>query len=483
MKTTFTILTVLALILSACSTSSYVADDVYYAPGDQVRVHNKMARSNDRNAAETLKSAETGNFNAEQYTEPENVSAVSNGDTLSLDSFEYENGDRDVVVNNYYNTDYASRINRFYGPSVGLGYYSPYYDPFYYDPWYYGNSMYMGFNMGYGLGLGFGYGYPYYPSYGYGGCYSCYPYFSPFSGYYSGYNNGYYNGFYNGYYTGNGIIIDDGRYPNSYYGHRRNSSTARYNPVSAVSQKNAYSSTSTGRRRYGGTATTTTAATTKSAVTSTETTSTATQPSRRSTSTSGTRTANTRTIPQKSQQNNAQVNRRSYGTERAQSVSPSNVGTQTPARTGTSNTARKRTIPTTRVIPANHSGNKQATTNTGSSQRRYIPKYTNPKTNSKPSYNNSGSRSYSRSSATRKPTYSSSPASKSTYRSSPTRRSTYSTPSRSSSSRSYRSTSGSSFRSSGSSVRSSGSSVRSSGSTSRSSSSGSRSSGSSGRRK
>jgi len=450
----------LVLLLSACSTSSYVADDVYYTPGDEARIQRNMAGNNTKIKKNALKKAENSNFSAKSYTEPEKgLSVVSDGDTLSLDSFQYENGDRDVVVNNYY-SDYTGRINRFYSPYAGLDYYSPFYSPYSYDPWYYGSSFPLGFNMGLGFGLSYGFGYPnyYYPYSYYGGYYGGY-----YGDYYGGYNNWYYGG-YNAISTG---IVNDNRGVNGYYGHRRSSSTARYNPVNRTTAKNVSNYNVTGRRR-GGTTSTSTVSPQRTSDAVRKTTNVSSQVAgRRSINTSG---ETTRAIPHKTQQTNSQVIRRTSGAGRVQTVSRSTAGVKNPANTNRYQPVQKR-YTTTRVLPSRSTST--STVKSPGTQRRYIPRYSNPKTNSKPSYNNSSSKSYNvRSSVTRKPSYSSSPVRRSTYM--PVRRSTYSSPVRSSSSgRSYRSSSGGSSRSAGSSVRSSGSTSRSSGSASRSSGGGS----------
>eukprot|EP00825_Cyclidium_porcatum_P023126 TRINITY_DN2542_c0_g1_i2.p1 TRINITY_DN2542_c0_g1~~TRINITY_DN2542_c0_g1_i2.p1 ORF type:complete len:227 (-),score=5.54 TRINITY_DN2542_c0_g1_i2:668-1348(-) len=106
-----------------------------------------------------------------------------------------DDGDRPVVVNNYYAADdydyyYASRIRRFHQPYLGFNYYSPFYTDYYwYDPFYFGSSIYWGPSFGFGIGLGFGWD-PWCSGWGYGG------------GYYAGYGyGGYYGGgYYGGYY-------------------------------------------------------------------------------------------------------------------------------------------------------------------------------------------------------------------------------------------------------------------------------------------
>jgi hypothetical protein len=104
----------------------------------------------------------------------------------------------------YYDYSYASRINRFYNPYYGFGYYSPFYLGFsyspwgFYDPFWYRPSFYFGMHWGWGS---FGWGYPFY-----------YPYYwSPYSSYW--YNRGYWDSYwgynYYGWYSSN-----------NYYGHR-----------------------------------------------------------------------------------------------------------------------------------------------------------------------------------------------------------------------------------------------------------------------
>ncbi|MCD6596895.1 MAG: hypothetical protein J7L04_04365, partial [Bacteroidales bacterium] len=178
MKIKFTILAAITLLLGACSSSTYLADDAYYSPKDDARAAKKAAKEQTK---ATAIAAEQG-LESAQYTDPTGpVVGISQGDTLTLDDFEYENGDKELVVNNYYENNYddptnsyETRINRFYGSSVGLGYYSPYY-----SSW--GPSLSM--SIGFGMGFGFGYGmggyyppYPYYPPY-YRSCYTCYPYY------------------------------------------------------------------------------------------------------------------------------------------------------------------------------------------------------------------------------------------------------------------------------------------------------------------
>jgi hypothetical protein len=79
-----------------------------------------------------------------------------------------------------YDYDYATRINRFYYPYGGFGYYDPFYYPYAYygfSPFYYGFGWGWGAGFGIGWGWGAGWGYPWY----YGGYYG---------GYHGWYNHG-----------------------------------------------------------------------------------------------------------------------------------------------------------------------------------------------------------------------------------------------------------------------------------------------------
>lgn len=130
----------------------------------------------------------------------------------------------------YYEDDgyyYTNRIQRFYHPYVGFGFYAPAYTGFYYDPWdYYYPSSGFSISIGFGIGFGWGswYGYPYYPyygypyyGYGYSPYYGCGAYYPP----YYGCGGGYY-GCGGGYYNDHWGHHDDhhGGYHDYYYGPR-----------------------------------------------------------------------------------------------------------------------------------------------------------------------------------------------------------------------------------------------------------------------
>ncbi len=223
-------------MLASCKSSydsAAVYDDVYYTPKN-----NTFSTSN----SSPSKSIYGGAQQSEAYQQsatPESVpiegseykSYSYSGDTLppasSQDNEYYyveEEGDE------YYDYDYASRINRFHNPGMGFGYYSPMYTGYYpgYGPSF---SMNYGFgfpssyfSLGFNYGWGGGYYNPWYydPWYGYPGW--GYPgYGWGYGGsYWSGYNHGYWNGYYaggGGYYPGypgGGENI----YPEYYYGPR-----------------------------------------------------------------------------------------------------------------------------------------------------------------------------------------------------------------------------------------------------------------------
>ncbi len=160
--------------------------------------------SNDSYSAKTVNPEYIARYKSQAA---ENASSqTSEGDTYSSDDYyvesqsedypeyadeEYQKDSKTKVINNYYG--YPTR-SRFYRP---YSFYDPfYYDPFY-DPFFYGSSFgpsYYGFYSPYyrpryrpGLTFSVSYGY------GYGGFYCPSPYY-PASAYYAGYNRGYYNG-------------------------------------------------------------------------------------------------------------------------------------------------------------------------------------------------------------------------------------------------------------------------------------------------
>lgn len=427
MKSYLIPVTIAALLFASCSSSRYMYDDAYYNPKDEIRAERKTQKQTEKNAEKADEVPVTEAFAAAEYTEPAGeVMGVYNGDTLALETFEFENGDKDVVVNNYYEgsasyTDYGSRLSRFYGPSIGMGYYSPYYtgySPYYYDPFfypYYSPYYYPRFSFGISFGWGYGYNYfptPYYPGY-YGGGYSS-----------SGFGS-------------SGVYISEAtNETNPFHStRRRGSSTARRTVTVTEGDKGLVSTPVAGRRNSTTNAVSTQNGTTASSLRRNE---------------GLTRNGNQeRTIPQRE---------------------GSQTGARRASNTINRSTAGTQTASGTRVIKKSDAASNR-TTNTASN-RRYVPRYSNPRTTAKPNYNNSRSKTYN----------GKAPSKRRAVYTAPARRSNtgYSAPSRS---RSFPGSgvmssgrSGGTFRSSGTSgrsggaVRSSGSSSRSSGSTSRSSS-------------
>lgn len=231
MKTKLPFVVVVAILVSACTTGSYMTknydDGIYFNPGDvppvtavttQAPTQEKSAQINKSDASNqqiimsqmdknpdgstTLNNSiyqpDQNNTNTDQQSYNMDNQQLAESDTTKY----YNDDDVKYVINNYYdgsdNVDFGYRLGRFYNP------YSPFYDDWYYgynSPWY---SGYYGMNMGFGWDS-WGYGYPGY-----------YGYYSPFSfglggywglgygGYYDPYYSGYYGGgYYGGYYGGN----------------------------------------------------------------------------------------------------------------------------------------------------------------------------------------------------------------------------------------------------------------------------------------
>ena len=222
MKTKLTIISFVALMVSACTTGTRVTkayeDDIYFSPADvppvaavsdqsQPDARSAKSNNNDTKGNKIVMSQigrngdGTSTVNNYIYQQDKNNSSenlsydMNNQELVNSDTTRYYNDD-DVktVINNYYDSDdvdYAYRIRRFYNPYC----YSPFWDNWYsdyYSPWYTGYN-----NWGFGWNYGWGYD-PYY-SWGWG-----YPYYS---GYYSpfAFGLGYWgwSGYYGGYYGGN----------------------------------------------------------------------------------------------------------------------------------------------------------------------------------------------------------------------------------------------------------------------------------------
>lgn len=197
MRTTLFLVSVAALFLSSCSSgnkmqSSVQGDDLYVTQTEQVAPPQQ-----------------------ETYVDPsaEQTKGQVNPDPdySTSDKYTDENGTT-YVTNNYYEgqnydfydseSSYSSDLSRWYGPSLGFGYFSPFY-----------TSPGFGVSVSFGFGWGNSWYNPYYSPF-YSPYYSYYYYNPWYTPYYYGYNpyNPYYGGYYGGGYCGNGY------YGGGYYG-------------------------------------------------------------------------------------------------------------------------------------------------------------------------------------------------------------------------------------------------------------------------
>ncbi|MCF8361186.1 MAG: hypothetical protein K9G70_01045 [Prolixibacteraceae bacterium] len=492
MKRNLIIITIAALIATACSTNTQTAgnyvDDLYYWPGDDVtQISNEELAELEQNSKpddniviiSELGKDKKGSKTLDNYIyaeeEPDWYNEVqaynlSNTQGEGQDTiFIPDENNGEYVVNNYYINDqmsYADRIRRFHDPyyydphvsfSFNWGWGSPYYssyhrwntwhyDPWYYDPWGYSSWGYS--SWGYS---------PYYSSSWYYNRWHSPYYYSHYRPY--GYYGSYYGNYYPRYY------VDNKDYEKSNRRSRRPNTTYSGGGVAG------------GRSTAGD-------------YRNDET-------MNKSVRTSGRRSVvngSDSELAQKSASTATRSERAVVMEKRRSTPSarPANVSSE--AKTGSSRTNNVITTPRRNV----RSTYSSASTGSTTSSRNYTPSYNKPRTNTRATYNRSNNRSSqsvntrssgSRSSysipsterssksatyrtRTKTPTKSYSSGTRST----PTRSKSYSSGSSSQSRSNY--SSGSSSRSSRSSY-SSGSSSRSTRSSSYSSGSSSRSSGSS----
>lgn len=257
MKTKIYLLAAIALVISACSTGSFVStgyvDGIYFNPGDvpppvldeeaRVQEEPETLKSGDRVIISEITDNEEGSKTMNNYIlDGQDAGEYVDAQLYNMDQMELQGSDTTIyyddnevkyVINNYYDgadVDFSYRIHRFHRP------YSRFYDPFYwnswyYDPWYYNSWYYDSWYYPYSsLAWGWGYdpwGWGYSPWYGgyYGGWYGSY-----YGGYYSSYYGGWgypYYGYYGWgypyhYHGGGGYYAD----PDDYrYGHRRDFNT------------------------------------------------------------------------------------------------------------------------------------------------------------------------------------------------------------------------------------------------------------------
>ncbi len=212
MKLILKIILIGSLFLGSCSSmkTSYVYDDLYNSPNDEVVVSN-----NNVNAALNSEVA------SDQSIEQKINNILKDTTVQDVDSLVYEDeyvNPYDKVLVDDYESAYEKRRNALQDPYYGLNNLSVLYSDDYwyasaYDPYYY-NMIIMGSQVWVepryiSSSFGFSYGYRYnsYPYYGYGWPssyfgYSPYSYFgySPYSSYY-GYPYNYWG--YDNYYTNN----------------------------------------------------------------------------------------------------------------------------------------------------------------------------------------------------------------------------------------------------------------------------------------
>ncbi len=187
-------------ILSACTSSFQSSstlsayDDIYYSPNDNPRY--PVANSNTNQASKN-------DAYTDDYALEEPINQGNNYSDVNSQNFDYDE---------YYDYGYAARLRRFHGPTIGIGYYDPYFvDPYFYnrnsafigtsiyDPFY---QPFGGWNIGVGIGFGWnnGFGYNPYNPWGWNSGFGLNNGFgyNPWgwnNGYWSGYNQGFYNGF------------------------------------------------------------------------------------------------------------------------------------------------------------------------------------------------------------------------------------------------------------------------------------------------
>lgn len=190
-------------ILSACTSSFQSSstlsayDDIYYSPNDKPRIPTASSSTN--------KPIESDGY-TDDYALEEPINQGNNYSSPNSQNFDYDE---------YYDYGYAARLRRFHGPTIGIGYYDPYFvDPYFYnrnsafigtsiyDPFY---QPFGGWNIGFGVGFGWnsGFGYNPYNPWGWNLGFGYNPWgwnngFGMNNAYMAGYNQGFYNGFYGG---------------------------------------------------------------------------------------------------------------------------------------------------------------------------------------------------------------------------------------------------------------------------------------------
>lgn len=210
----------IALIVTACSTSNQVYDDVYYSRKDKQstgKTSDQMVVSGQTQTTAAVTGSSEYDYQA-SYQEGVATKIEIQDVKPSYSTTETvteTDGTVYTTTETYYDSEYEQSFKRFDDDYSGFGYYDSYYTGCM-SP-----SLSLGFGYPYGYGMSFNYGWGNYYGYSPYGMY--YPYYDPWYSYYpgsywSGYNNGYYDGYYDGYY-GNSYYAGGGGY---YYGPRAN---------------------------------------------------------------------------------------------------------------------------------------------------------------------------------------------------------------------------------------------------------------------
>lgn len=227
MKKLFKYLFLFSAVLFAACSSTYQArtgyvDDVYYSKKTVPHYTYKKVKVN----SEIVQSSEEASVKSSEEDSviiTDDVQYVQNEEYQSQDTIveSYSEADEDgntYITNNYYNNDiddfydytYASRLRRFHYPYLGFSYYDDYYTNLYwynYNPYYLSMSFYSmpdlwlltstsWYRPYYGWGFGY-YGHPFY-NYGWEPYYYGYGYYGYGNfwhiNYYEGNNNNYFYG-------------------------------------------------------------------------------------------------------------------------------------------------------------------------------------------------------------------------------------------------------------------------------------------------
>ncbi len=364
MKTNVKLLSVIALLASACTTGSMVTsggyiDDVYYAPGDHPPVIVSTQPSREQPVKRSTTISEIQQEDAGRIVDnylSDKKDGNTNTDTYALESEysgtenTYEDEEARDFIENYdqpEDIDYTARIRTFYNPYA----YDPYWDS-YYSP---------GFGFGWGLGFGslysgFGFGFGGY----YGGFYD--PWFGGWGWpYYGGYwGGGYWGGHHGGGYHDGGWNNHD-----RYFGRQNSSGRGSSNTLGlSGTGRNTLSSSHLSGHSIS-----------RSLTGSSSVTSRGSNVVNRGAATGSTRQIGTRYTVNPNMSRSANVNRS------GQSGTGRNSQTLTNLRRGQSPGLNGQTL-------------KSANTTSGAA--RYTPTYSRPRTNIQSTYNSGTARQYAR---------------------------------------------------------------------------------------